>query len=172
MRCMFCGAEMRLTRVERATSMEVAGYAHHTFECPDCGEVERRLTFGSEAVTQPVEQMTPGNVQSAELTGTQLTEEVVSSPTWTATQGPLSSQSDGVENTFLPARIPEGVEQWGGLVPPAAVPVAASNSFVPRNNSLKLIYFEKPERSNRGSSTGFWARLLTGLQRRLRTEDE
>ena len=45
MRCVPCGAEMRLVRVVGDDTMMVPGYEHHTFECSTCGEVERRLVF-------------------------------------------------------------------------------------------------------------------------------
>jgi hypothetical protein len=45
MRCVPCGAEMRLMQVVGDDTMMVPGYEHHTFECSTCGEVERRLVF-------------------------------------------------------------------------------------------------------------------------------
>jgi hypothetical protein len=45
MRCMACGAEMRLMQVVPDDTMMVAGYEHHTLQCTGCDEVERRLVF-------------------------------------------------------------------------------------------------------------------------------
>jgi hypothetical protein len=45
MRCVPCGAEMRLVQVVGDDTMMVPGYEHHTFECSACREVERRLVF-------------------------------------------------------------------------------------------------------------------------------
>jgi len=45
MLCMSCGGRMRLVRVVPDTGTYMRGYEHHTLECPDCGEVEERLTF-------------------------------------------------------------------------------------------------------------------------------
>jgi hypothetical protein len=45
MRCVPCGAEMRLVQVVGEDTMMVPGYEHHIFECLACREVERRLTF-------------------------------------------------------------------------------------------------------------------------------
>ena len=45
MRCVPCGAEMRLVQVVGDDTMMVVGYEHHIFECSGCREVERRLTF-------------------------------------------------------------------------------------------------------------------------------
>jgi len=40
-----CYAEMALVTVTPDDTMPVAGFEHHTFMCPRCGDVERRLTF-------------------------------------------------------------------------------------------------------------------------------
>ena len=54
MRCLACGAEMRVSQIVPDDSMPVRGYAQRTLECPDCGEVERRLTFtGDTALSDP-----------------------------------------------------------------------------------------------------------------------
>jgi hypothetical protein len=47
MRCVACGAEMHLVEVTRDDTLMVRGYEHHTFKCPACREVERRLVFNS-----------------------------------------------------------------------------------------------------------------------------
>ena len=49
MRCIACGAEMRLERVERDDTMMVPGYERQTLQCPACNEVERRLVFSGES---------------------------------------------------------------------------------------------------------------------------
>jgi len=48
MRCMACGAEMRLTQVVRDNTM--SGYERHSLHCACCGETERRLVFRRESV--------------------------------------------------------------------------------------------------------------------------
>ena len=45
MRCVPCGAVMHLVQVAGDGTMMVRGYEHHTFECPACRQVERRLVF-------------------------------------------------------------------------------------------------------------------------------
>ena len=45
MRCTACGAEMILMNVEPDDTVGVRGFEHHTFRCPDCHDVERRLMF-------------------------------------------------------------------------------------------------------------------------------
>jgi hypothetical protein len=45
MRCLACGAEMRLERVAGDDTMPVSGFEHHTFVCSACGDIERRLVF-------------------------------------------------------------------------------------------------------------------------------
>jgi hypothetical protein len=50
MRCLVCGAEMRVTQVVQDNTMMVPGYEHQTLQCVGCDEVERRFVFsrGSE----------------------------------------------------------------------------------------------------------------------------
>ena len=57
MRCMACGAEMRLVRAVPADTMMVPGYEHQTFECPACQAQERRLVFSREIGSLPLERM-------------------------------------------------------------------------------------------------------------------
>jgi len=45
MRCMDCGAEMRLVDVVGDPTMMVRGFEHHTFECAACRVIERRRVF-------------------------------------------------------------------------------------------------------------------------------
>jgi hypothetical protein len=45
MRCVVCGVEMHLVQVARENALTVPGYEQHTFQCPGCDEVERRLVF-------------------------------------------------------------------------------------------------------------------------------
>ena len=45
MRCIECGVEMRLVERSPDRTMMVRGYWHHTFECPNCRNAERRLIF-------------------------------------------------------------------------------------------------------------------------------
>src|SRR6267154_6686904 len=55
MRCISCGAEMRLVQVERDDTMIVSGYEHHTLQCSGCNEVARRTIFSGENSSQPAE---------------------------------------------------------------------------------------------------------------------
>jgi hypothetical protein len=45
MRCMLCGADMRLIEVVPDDTAMVAGYERHTLQCTSCNDVERRLVF-------------------------------------------------------------------------------------------------------------------------------
>jgi hypothetical protein len=45
MRCMVCGAEMRLEEVARDETVPVSGFMRHTFRCSVCGDIEQRLAF-------------------------------------------------------------------------------------------------------------------------------
>jgi hypothetical protein len=47
MRCILCGEQMRQTQSVPDDTMFVSGYAHLTFECVGCGEIDRRLVFRS-----------------------------------------------------------------------------------------------------------------------------
>ena len=53
MRCLMCAAEMYVTQVVQAGTMPVPGFEHHTLECLECGDIERRLVFTREK-TQPI----------------------------------------------------------------------------------------------------------------------
>lgn len=48
MRCIACGAEMHVVRVERDDTMMVPGYERQTWQCRSCNEVERRLVFSGD----------------------------------------------------------------------------------------------------------------------------
>jgi uncharacterized Zn finger protein len=53
MRCLMCAAEMYVTQVVQDDTMPVPGFEHHTLECLECGNIERRLVFTREK-TQPI----------------------------------------------------------------------------------------------------------------------
>ena len=55
MRCMSCGAEMRLLQTERDDTMGAPGYQRQTLQCSGCNEVERRTIFTGEIPSQPAE---------------------------------------------------------------------------------------------------------------------
>jgi hypothetical protein len=54
MRCMSCGAEMRVLRVERDDTQDFAGYERQTLECTACHDVETRTVFRETAAAPPV----------------------------------------------------------------------------------------------------------------------
>ncbi len=53
MRCMVCGAMMRLVQVERLDSTMAPGFEHDTFECSVCHDIERRLVFSPQNPAPP-----------------------------------------------------------------------------------------------------------------------
>jgi hypothetical protein len=53
MRCMSCGAEMRVVQTDQDDSMLVAGYAFQRLECTGCHEVETRTVFDRDAASPP-----------------------------------------------------------------------------------------------------------------------
>jgi hypothetical protein len=162
---MFCGAEMRLIRVEPDGSMEIAVYAHHTFKCPDCGEVERRLTFGTGVSARAVDQMAAGNAPSAASTCAHPTGLSVSLDA--CVEGRPQSQENALEEQGSCARDAEQAEpvnsQREGMVPPTGVLVSASDATITRADSVRLVYHAQQERT----STSFRGRVLAKLRRRL-----
>src|SRR5258706_10777425 len=52
-RCLVCAAEIYVTQVVQDGTMPVPGFEHHTLECLECGDIERRLVFTREK-TQPI----------------------------------------------------------------------------------------------------------------------
>ena len=45
MRCVVCGAAMRLQKIVPAKIIRAPGYEHRSFRCLTCSAVERRLAF-------------------------------------------------------------------------------------------------------------------------------
>jgi hypothetical protein len=72
MRCMACGAEMRLVGVS-LTDTPMAGFERHTFRCSTCSHVSRRLVLGPRppVIDLPVLNL-PVVVQSPEPPATKL----------------------------------------------------------------------------------------------------
>jgi hypothetical protein len=74
MRCMECGAEMRLVEVAKANTMPVSGFEHRTWQCSGCSAVEQRMTFTREktpAKTEPIELTRTGSVQAIQTAPTE-----------------------------------------------------------------------------------------------------
>src|SRR5262249_31905911 len=51
MRCLACGAAMRVAQTVPDDSLPVRGYAQRTLECSACGEIERRLFFAGDTAS-------------------------------------------------------------------------------------------------------------------------
>jgi hypothetical protein len=65
MRCLVCGAEMRLEQVARDDSMSVPGFEHHTFMCSACGDTEQRYVFTrheGQSRTGPAPHISPSSI--------------------------------------------------------------------------------------------------------------
>jgi hypothetical protein len=58
MRCMACGAEMRVVQVVPDETLEVPGYEHHTLQCSGCNDVEQRLVFNRDGAARASEPVT------------------------------------------------------------------------------------------------------------------
>src|SRR5207247_3769146 len=70
MRCLACGAEMRLVQVAKDTTMLVPGYEYHTWQCSGCSTVEQRITFTREGTPTPTVPVEPTQTVPVELTQT------------------------------------------------------------------------------------------------------
>jgi hypothetical protein len=72
MRCVACGAEMRLVGVS-LTDTPMAGFERHSFECSTCSHVSRRFVLGPRppVIDLPVLNL-PAVVQSPEPPATKL----------------------------------------------------------------------------------------------------
>lgn len=56
MRCLACLEEMRVVKAEVA---DVPSFERHTFECPACGDIEKRLMFHRESSSELMTSMVP-----------------------------------------------------------------------------------------------------------------
>jgi hypothetical protein len=54
-RCISCGVEMKVARVEQDQPMKSAGYEHRVLECVGCRKTERRLAFSGDPASWPIE---------------------------------------------------------------------------------------------------------------------
>jgi hypothetical protein len=54
-RCIVCGAEMRVAQVEQDQAMKSAGYEDRQLECVGCQKTERRLAFSGDPASWPIE---------------------------------------------------------------------------------------------------------------------
>jgi hypothetical protein len=72
MRCMLCGAEMRLIEAVPDDTTMMSGYERHTLQCISCNDVERRLVFSREKTpvdkvpAPPTTDVTPGSMRESE----------------------------------------------------------------------------------------------------------
>jgi hypothetical protein len=66
MRCLTCNAEMHVEQVTPDETSPVLGYEHRILRCPECGDVERRLTFAGD--------------RSAPVAGSAIGNETIGSP--------------------------------------------------------------------------------------------
>src|SRR5215470_7079098 len=65
MRCMACGAEMRVVQVVPDDTLMVPGYERHTLQCSGCNDVEHRLVFNREAAERSAEAAEAGPTVAA-----------------------------------------------------------------------------------------------------------
>jgi hypothetical protein len=106
MRCMACGDNMRLVRVEPDRTI-VPGFKRHTLKCKGCEEIEQRLVFDRPAKVEPLNKAPPIAVEDeADLKEGQAllrhAMEMVRGPTriaarsaWMRTVARLRGKSDG-----------------------------------------------------------------------------
>ena len=67
MRCMSCGAEMRLLQTERDDTMGAPGYQRQTLQCTTCNEIERRTIYTGESASKPIEAVPPAASPAASI---------------------------------------------------------------------------------------------------------
>ncbi len=118
MLCIFCGAEMRLVKVEQDGSMMVTGYEHHTFECSSCQEVERRLTFTHEPTPHPGK---PVSVDTAPALSLVTKDQNEASPP----MSPASTDQDEAAPSMSPGSVDKDV-----AAPPTSVAFTGDNEAV------------------------------------------
>jgi hypothetical protein len=78
MRCVACGAEMRLVGVS-LTDTPMAGFERHTLKCSTCSHVSRRMVLSPRLrlIDLPVVNLPVGVVQSPEPPATKLQKQVI-----------------------------------------------------------------------------------------------
>jgi hypothetical protein len=68
-RCFGCGVEMRLVKVEPHDTNPVPGFEYHSYECPECKDVERCVAFSHDRqhkiVEAPVAEEEPAPVETS-----------------------------------------------------------------------------------------------------------
>ena len=67
MRCISCGAEMRVVQTDQHDNMMMAGYVHQRLECTNCHEVETRTVFDREAASARDEPAPRSPLASADI---------------------------------------------------------------------------------------------------------
>src|SRR5436190_7669740 len=55
MRCLRCGAEMRLKEQAEDRPVQVSWFKRNTFKCSVCGDIEQRLTFSRDVEPNPTD---------------------------------------------------------------------------------------------------------------------
>jgi hypothetical protein len=161
MRCLGCGAEMRLVQVARDETMMVPGYEDQTFECPQCHEIERRRVFRNaasssgetSALVQPSSPETPsvapGSIEAAP-TEPQSVEPSPANPVSVAAAPPIvtvaerSNEDDEAEEMLRRAiamvRGPvSGSQPVKGLTDELRTPVKPAPSMRSRNSTGRVV---------------------------------
>jgi hypothetical protein len=80
MRCMACGAEMRVVQVVPDETLKVPGYEHHTLQCSGCNDVEQRLVFNRESAARVAAEPAAESAAAPVLPATAETNERIAVP--------------------------------------------------------------------------------------------
>jgi hypothetical protein len=126
MRCLVCGAEMRVVEVAADDTMRVSGYEYHTLQCSGCDDIERRLVFSREAIVRPAKPAPPPPpvATTAPPADPPLAAPPISTP---PADEPVRSASESVAVTLPAAAAPaEPTLSPVAVTLPAEAPAAAS----------------------------------------------
>ena len=134
MRCMVCGVEMRLVGVVPDTSLRLAGYAHHSFECPACHDTETRLLFRSPPESAPPQVAKPAVTGPG--TGALSTSAPPTVPELGAPPQVPELAATGPETGELSTNAPPTVPEAGA--PPAEEPLQPASGWARALSKLRL----------------------------------
>jgi hypothetical protein len=179
MRCMACGAEMRLIAVVADRELETPGYEHHTFECSGCGEEETRLAFSREPtrpspldrkLTQPAPPPVPvfpdpappdpvvQQPPSPSLTATARSAWDSAVARLRSRQSALSGRAESAEKAEHLARFNR---EWEKLVPSRKPSIAAQ---LAGREPIPVKPAKRTAAATRSPNSGLWARAVAKLR--------
>ncbi len=130
MRCLICGEEMHLMQVVQDNTMLVSGYEHHTWQCSNCSEIERRLVFIREKTPADKIQVEPAHPEppAAKL---QTTAWIRALEKLRSTQTELNEQAASASSSVRPPRRPESARPVTARIPSGPAATAHDDAYAP-----------------------------------------